>query len=215
MLWRLLGILTLFGLSSCMRHNYVLPDAQAVLQRHQTLAVLPPEVQLFTGPGFKNVFTKPEALMQQEEHMRREAYKEALHIQSQCLHWLYRRRAKGKLHINIVDPKTLNVQLNPMEYPLSNTTPQELGKLLGADVLLISNFYLSRPVSKEVAVIAAAFGWWIPAVNELSVNATLLDVEQGKALWTYADHRAGGAFSSMRRMLNRSLRHMSKRLPYK
>ena len=178
------------------------PNAQAIASGHQTFAVLPPTVTI-TESG--NVTHDERVEMQRQE---------SLNFQREIHAWLENRRMQGRIQVNIQDVAITNYILSNAGYPETPLPVAELGRLLGVDGIMTSNFVLTRPMSQGLATAALLLGGRRFNTNQVRARLSISDCESGMLIWTYEDRISGGLGSSPSSIVDQLMRQASRRMPH-
>ena len=148
--------------------------------------------------------------------LRQSELDEGVSFQKQMYSQFLNKYQKGAYSVKFQDVDKTNVLLkrNNMDAEnLGDFTKAEIGKALGVDSLISGTIKRAKPMSTGAAV-AAAFLVGISATNEVNVNVTLHDSQEGNLLWSYDHQVTGGLGSSPERLSKNLMKSMSKKFPY-
>lgn len=190
-------------ISACAR-IYKSPDIEGRATRHRVIAIAPPQVSLFPRK-----VPNAEVLKAQQDA-------ESLSIQHSMWSWMMRRKAQGKMTIDVQDVETTNARLKAAGYYEGKAlTPEEMCDILNVDGLIASRFSMSKPISDGAALAMGLLtDFWGPT-NDINASLDIHDRQSGKLIWNYNRNIQGSVGSSEDRMVNALMRHASRRMPYK
>lgn len=193
--------LTIVLLSSCAKIFYS-PDARALANKQQTIAIIPPKISIAASK-------KVDA-----EAMKEQQKTESLNFQNEIYSWMLKRKMQGKITKEIQEVQTTNAKLLKAGYPENPMTTAELCEVLGVDGIMTSNFGLSKPMSDGAAVaLGLLVGVW-GATNEVRATLSISDCENKKLIWNYEHKLSGGVGSSPSRIVDQLMRKASRKMPY-
>ncbi|UCG60741.1 MAG: hypothetical protein JSV52_10435 [Candidatus Zixiibacteriota bacterium] len=193
----------------CGPQIYTAPDFELVRPLHRTAAILPFDV-IIDPAKLPNDFTL---------EMKLDAEKsEAYGFQRELYMQFLKQYEKGEYTIEFQDIDKTNALLNKAgitNADLSQFTREEIGAVVGTDVLISGTIHRSRPMSTGTAIaVGALFGIW-SSTNEVNVSLNIHEVSSGNLMWNY-DHKASGSVGSSSDQLAESLmKNVSKKFPYK
>lgn len=128
--------------------------------------------------------------------------------------WMLKRKIQEKISQGIQEIETTNTKLKKMGYPENLLTTDELCEVLGVDGIMTSNYGLSKPMTDGAAVAVALIFGALGSTNEVRVTLSISDCHNKKLIWNY-DHKFSGSLgSSPSRLVDRSMRQASKKMPY-
>jgi len=193
--------LTAVLLSSCAKIFYS-PDARTLANKHQTIAIIPPNVSIAAR---RNV---------DADAMKEQQKAESLNFQNEIYSWMLKRKMQGKITLEIQEIRTTNAKLERAGYPEIPLTIAELCEVLGVDGIMTSSFGLSKPMSDGAAVaLGLMVGVW-GATNEVRTTLSISDCENKKLIWNYEQKLSGVVGSSPSRIVDQLMRQASRRMPY-
>lgn len=195
-------LLTLF-VSACGPKIYEAPNAIHLTNRHEVIAIMPPNLSIKGRPK-----DNPEALRAAELNDRDL-------FQYEIYSWILRRKQQERIFITPLDIETTNVKLTEAGfYDGVIKTPAEWAEILGVDAVLTSNFKLSKPMSEgAAAALGLLFGVW-GTTNETTVNLSFHDLESKEMFWNYSWVARGSTFNTPDALVNGLMRNASRRMPY-
>lgn len=194
-------VITVVLLSSCAKIYYS-PDAKALANKQQTIAIVPPEVSI--APSKKI----------DAEKMKEQQKAESLNFQSEIYSWMLKRKMQGKITKEIQEIQTTNAKLLKAGYPENPLTTAELCEVLGVDGVMTSNFGLSKPMSEGAAVALVALAGTWGSTNEVKVTLSISDCNNKKLIWNYEHKLSGGIGSSPSKIVDQLMRKASRKMPY-
>lgn len=194
-------ILIVLVFSSCAKIFYS-PDAQALAEKQETIAILPPKVSIAASRKVDG------------EAMREQQKTESVNFQKEIYSWMLKRKMQGKMTQEIQTLETTNALLQKAGYPENPLTTGELCEVLGVDGMMTSNFGLSKPMSEGAAVaVGLLVGAW-GNTNEVRATLTISDCAHKKMLWNYEHKLSGSVGSSPLRIVDQLMRKASRKMPY-
>lgn len=186
---------------------YVSPDADDYVKMTTQIAVLPLKTEVKMRPKQLKDFS-PEQIVDMEKD-------EALNIQRSMYSWFLNKKKKGKLLVNVQNPKKSNKLLK--DAGIDPTASHEelasdLCKILGVQAVITGSFETNKPMSN-----AAAIGLAVLGIGGATQNATLnLDIihEDDETVVNYLKNLKGGLGSSTDDLINVLMRKTARRIPY-
>ena len=182
---------------------YYSNDAITTAGRHNTIAIVPPVVSIAAR---KKV--DAEALKEQQKT-------ESASFQKEMYSWLLKRKMQNKISKEIQDIETTNAKLRKAGYfdgtPL---TPEEMGKLLGVDAVVTSNYSLTKPMSDGAAITAGLVAGFWGSTNQTTVTLGIHDIAANKIIWNYNHKMSGTIGSSPASLVDNLMRNATKKMPY-
>jgi len=191
-----------FFLASCSPKLMDASKAQMVAN-HKRIAILPANVVV-------------ESMRKSTPEEREKAGKEAsLDFQKEMQVWLFKRKAKGKLSVDLASTESTNAALKNAGYFDGTTlSPQEIAMMLDVDAVITSNYKLRQPVSTVAAIaIGLFFNFWA-TTNQTLATLEIHDGKTGDLVWTYKRSLSGSAGSNMKSLVNDLMRHAARKVPY-
>lgn len=183
------------------------PNFDNLAKDHQTIAIVPFSAKVSLRPNQMKQIT-PEQLKELEQG-------EGYAIQNSMYTWFLNRQKRGKLNINVQDPKKTNAILLKNEIKdLKLLTPEELAKLLEVDAVITGHFETDKPMSDGASIaLGLLVGFW-GTTNSATVNMSVNNAADGLLLWNYNKRVSGGIGSSTDVLINTLMRKASRRLAY-
>lgn len=206
---KLLIVSILFiGLSSAAQTKlYVHPDADTYVAETNMIAILPLSTEVKMRPKQLKDFT-PEQIVEMEKD-------EALNIQKSMYSWFLNKKKKGKLLVNIQNPKKTNKLLKDAGIDPNEANEEltsDLSKILGVEATIGGTFETNKPMSN-----AAAIGLAVLGIGGATQNVTLnLDIihKDDETVVNYLKNLKGGLGSSTDDLINVLMRKTARRIPY-
>ena len=198
-----LPLLVVFLATSCGPKVYEAPNANQLANRHEVIAIMPPQVSIKGRPK-----DDPEMLRNAELNDRDL-------FQYEIFSWILRRKQQNRILIIPLDIETTNAKLVEAGYFDGVVkAPYEWAELLGVDAILTSKFRLSKPMSEGAAVaLGLLLNVW-GTTNETTVNMSLHDRGSQEMFWNYDWVARGSTFSSPDALVEGLMRNASRRMPY-
>ncbi|MDT0649826.1 hypothetical protein [Autumnicola edwardsiae] len=136
-------------------------------------------------------------------------------VQAAMYSWFLKRKSRGKLFIDVQDPKRTNAILAKNKiYDLTALTPEELAELLEVDAVIGGNFETDKPMSDGASIaLGVLVGFW-GATNSATINMSVNNAMDGELLWNYNKRVVGSLGSSTDGLINTLMRKASRRLAY-
>ena len=130
---------------------------------------------------------------------------------------LLSRSQKGEYTVSFQDVSETNALLRRADISsdqLNKYTKAELAEVLKVDAVISGSIVRTSPQSTGSAVATAIiFGY--SKTNEVNINLTIHDGEQGKLIWSFDHEISGGLGSSSEGMARSLIKEISKKFPYK
>ena len=183
------------------------PQFDQLAKDHKTIAILPFDAQVMLRPKqMKEITTEQLTQMQKSE---------GLAIQQSMFTWFLQRQKRGKLLLEVQDPKKTNAILlqNGIMDP-NVVTPEELANMLGVDAVITGRFETDKPMSDGASLaLGLLVGFW-GQTNSATINMSVNNGLDGQLLWNYNKRVAGSLGSSTDSLINTLMRKASRRLAY-
>ncbi len=195
------------AVSTAQTKLYVHPQFDQLAQDHKTIAIVPFDAYVSLRPKQMKQIT-PEQLAEMQKG-------EGLAIQQSMFTWFLQRQKKGKLKLDVQDPKKTNalLQKNEISNP-SILTPEELAAILGVDAVITGRFETDKPMSEGASIaLGLLVGFW-GQTNSATINMSVNNGLDGTLLWNYNKRVAGSLGSSTDNLINTLMRKASRRLAY-
>lgn len=186
---------------------FVHPDAEDYVKKTNLLAVLPLSTEIKLRPKELKDFT-PEQLSEMEKD-------EAMNIQKSMYSWFLNKKKRGKLLVNVQNPRVTNSKLKEAGMNPNETYEELASKLcaiLGVEAILTGTFETNKPMSG-----AAAIGLAVIGIGGATQNATVnLDIihNDEEIVVNYLKNIKGGIGSSSDDLINILMRKTARRIPY-
>lgn len=195
-------------------------DANSLAQNHHLIAVAPPAVAIESSEEIDI-----RALLFQQETLSRD-------FQKETYNWLLKRIKQGIITVEIQNPDTSNAILRRTgHYNDTLWSAIDIGKTLGVDGVITSNYLLDKPMSAGQAIETellgvAAQGTLPPALRNrgigppirgswptLSATICIHDLKSKKMIWNAVNTLSVGVFSP-ERVVNGLLSDKRRIMPY-
>ena len=171
------------------------------------IAILPLRTEVKMRPKQLKDFTTEQIVELEKD--------EALNIQKSMYSWFLNKKKKGKLLVNVQNPKTTNKLLkdagiDPNE--ANDELTSDLSKILGVEATIGGTFETNKPMSN-----AAAIGLAVLGIGGATQNVTLnLDIihKDDETVVNYLKNLKGGLGSSTDDLINVLMRKTARRIPY-
>ena len=186
---------------------YVNPDADTYVAETNMIAILPLSTEVKMRPKQLKDFT-PEQIVEMEKD-------EALNIQKSMYSWFLNKKKKGKLLVNVQNPKKTNKLLKDAGIDPNEANEEltsDLSKILGVEATIGGTFETNKPMSN-----AAAIGLAVLGIGGATQNVTLnLDIihKDDETVVNYLKNMKGGLGSSTDDLINVLMRKTARRIPY-
>ena len=186
---------------------YEHPNFETIAKDHKIIAIVPFSAKVSLRPKQMKEIT-PEQLAQME-------IGEGQAIQNSMYTWFLNRQKRGKLLIDVQDPKKTNALLLKNDIKdLAAYTPEELANILGVDAVITGHFETDKPMSDGASIaLGLLVGFW-GTTNAATVNMSVNNATDGQLLWNYNKRVAGSLGSSTDMLINTLMRKASRRLAY-
>lgn len=131
------------------------------------------------------------------------------------VHLVLKPPEKGKLEINVQDPKKTNdILLKNEIQDLKLLTPEELAKLLEVDAVITGHFETDKPMSDGALIALGLLVRFWGTTNSATINMSVNNAADGFLLWNYNKRVSGGIGSSTDVLINTLMLKASRRLAY-
>ena len=140
-------------------------------------------------------------------------------------HWIFKKECKlgfqqgkrGEFNGEIQNPTRTNALLTKEGIDIHDVaayTPEELGKILGVDCVIMGSFETSKPMSGAAALgVALVFGFG-GATQSATCNLDFYDTRDGELVVNYLKQIKGGLGSNSQDLINILMRKVTRRSPY-
>lgn len=188
---------------------YLHPDAENYAKTTESFAIIPLRVQVKLRPKQLKEFTKEQIIQMGKD--------EALDIQKGMQTWFLARKKRGEFSGDIQNPTRTNALLTKEGIDIHDVgayTPEELGKILGVDCVIMGSFETSKPMSGAAALgVALVFGFG-GATQSATCNLDFYDTRDGELVVNYLKQIKGGLGSNSQDLINILMRKVTRRIPY-
>lgn len=194
------------AVASAQTKLYVHPQFDELAKDHKTIAIVPFDAYVTLRPKqMKEITAEQLAEMQKGE---------GLAIQQSMYTWFLQRQKRGKLKLDVQDPKRTNALLLKHDINPALITPEELAKILEVDAVITGRFETDKPMSEGASIaLGLLVGFW-GQTNAATINMSVNNGLDGKLLWNYNKRVAGSLGSSTDSLINTLMRKASRRLTY-
>jgi hypothetical protein len=188
---------------------YLHPDAENYAKTTESFAIIPLRVQVKLRPKQLKDFTQEQIIQMGKD--------EALDIQKGMQTWFLARKKRGEFNGEIQNPTRTNALLTKEGIDVHDVaayTPEELGKILGVDCVIMGSFETSKPMSGAAAIgVALVFGFG-GATQSATCNLDFYDTRDGELVVNYLKQIKGGLGSNSQDLINILMRKVTRRIPY-
>lgn len=197
-----------FLLVSCGPTIYIAPNFENIKSKHETLAILPFNVNISTKNLPKNVSM---------ESIRVDEEKTGFSIQGHAYSYFLKEQSKNKYSVRFQDIDKTNSLLlkSGLNYSkIREYSKDELCKMLNVDAIISGNVSMDKPMSDGGAIaVGVLFGVWT-TTNKVNVSMTIHDRSKADLLWKYDWVAEGSVGSSSENLTKGLMRNVSKKFPY-
>ena len=188
---------------------YLHPDAENYAKTTESFAIIPLRVQVKLRPKQLKEFTQEQIIQMGKD--------EAMDIQKGMQTWFLARKKRGEFSGDIQNPTRTNALLTKEGIDIHDVgayTPEELGKILGVDCVIMGSFETSKPMSGAAALgVALVFGFG-GATQSATCNLDFYDTRDGELVVNYLKQIKGGLGSNSQDLINILMRKVTRRIPY-
>ncbi|MEH6406753.1 MAG: hypothetical protein V7767_05685 [Leeuwenhoekiella sp.] len=188
---------------------YENPQFDAIAVNHKIIAILPFKATVELRPKQMEKFT-PDQLNELE-------LDEGASIQNAMHSWFLKRKKRGTLSIEVMEPKRVNALLFKEDITtenLHNYTTEDLAKILGVDAIISGTYETNKPMSDGASIaLGLLVGFW-GTTNSATINMSINNATDGELLWNYNKKVRGSLGSSSDDLINTLMRKASRRLAY-
>ena len=188
---------------------YLHPDAENYAKTTESFAIIPLRVQVKLRPKQLKDFTQEQIIQMGKD--------EALDIQKGMQTWFLARKKRGEFNGEIQNTTRTNALLTKEGIDIHDVaayTPEELGKILGVDCVIMGSFETSKPMSGAAALgVALVFGFG-GATQSATCNLDFYDTRDGELVVNYLKQIKGGLGSNSQDLINILMRKVTRRIPY-
>ena len=185
------------------------PNADAYAANTKTIAILPLNVQVKLRPKQLKDFTQEQIVEMQNN--------ESLDIQKGMHSWFLTRQKRGTFNGKVIPPARANAMLikNGIDiHSLDSYLPSELGKILGADCVVMGTFETSKPMSNAASIAMGALFGAFGATQTAVCNIDFYNVADDELVVNYLKKVRGSLGSDAQDMINILMRKVTRRIPY-
>ena len=196
-------ILALILLSSC-ASVYLAPNGEQIAQNHQTVAILKSDVSY---KARKN---------DDLNALNSSAESSAYEFQQEIYKWMLTRKSTHNFNVNFQDVSETNSKYKKAfgDTNIKELATEEICRALNVDGIIVSNFYLSKPMSNGGALALGLLTGVYGATNEAIVSIAIKNCEDKSLLWQYDHKLQGGLLTTPSSLVDALMRHASKKMPY-
>ncbi|WP_181309001.1 hypothetical protein [Rufibacter sp. XAAS-G3-1] len=211
-------VMVVTGLGSCnpSRNIYTSPAFQAAARHHQTIAILPFDVQVGLRPVQMRRLTPEQLYGLELRHGR--AVQSAFQV-----HFLKKINKNAEKvavqDVNVTNSILKEHDIQPEE--IQSYPPTQLAQMLGVDAVLVGSLTTNKPVSTAVAVAMTVYTFlYMPYVSGAGPTNTgntflkIYDGASGDLLWSYDNVLSRGLGSDTHHIVRAITRKAARQLPY-
>ncbi len=195
------------GIISAQTKLYQHPEFEQKTKDHKIIAILPFDAKVSLRPKQMKELT--------EEQFADIEKNEGLSVQTSMYSWFLNRKKRGRLKVDVQDPKRTNALLlqNKIEN-LNTMTSDQLAEMLGVDAVITGTFETDKPMSDGASIaLGLLVGFW-GTTNTATINMSVNNGTNGELLWNYNKKVAGSLGSNNDVLINKLMRKASRRLGY-
>lgn len=204
----LFGILLFLniGVLSAQTKLYQHPEFEQKTKDHKIIAILPFDAKVSLRPKQMKELTEEQFANMQKE--------EGYSVQTSMYSWFLNRKKRGKLKVDVQDPKKTNALLLQNHVDLKIVTSEQLAEILGVDAVITGTFETDKPMSDGASIaLGLVIGFW-GTTNTATINMSVNNGLDGELLWNYNKKVAGSLGSNNDALINILMRKASRRLGY-
>ncbi len=195
--------------ASAQTNLYVNPAFDDIARDHDKIAIIPFKTDIQLRPKQREKVT--------DEDLYDMEMNESLGLQEGMYSWFLKRKKRGKLRIEVQEPRRTNAILSEqgIDYDnIENQLPENLAEILGVDAVIMGTFSTDKPMSEGASVaLGVLFGAW-GSTNGAEVNMSVNNGTDGELLWNYNKRITGSYGSTPEDLINVLMRKASRRLAY-
>jgi len=208
-------LLTVFALIACIgainaqTNLYEHPDFETLTKDHKKIAIVPFKTQVKLRP--KQMKEMKEGDMEKLEKAEGTGLQTAMHS------WFLKRKKRGKMNVEVQDPKRTNAMLKKEGITYENIQdqlPENLAKILGVDAVISGDFETNKPMSEGASIALGVVFGFFGSTNNAIVNMSIHNGIDAELLWNYNKKVRGSIGSSPEDLVNILMRKASRRLGY-
>lgn len=194
------------GVASAQTKLYQHPDFEQRTKDHKIIAIIPFDAKVSLRPKQMKELT--------EEQFADMEIQEGYSVQSSMYSWFLNRKKRGKLKVEVQDPKKTNALLLQNKVNLKAVTSEQLAEMLGVDAVITGTFETDKPMSDGASIaLGLLVGFW-GTTNTATLNMSVNNGTDGELLWNYNKKVAGSLGSNNDMLINKLMRKASRRLGY-
>ena len=191
---------------------YESPNCKAMIQHHQSFAILPMDVTMSDVKANKN-----NRVSQEELDKKAEVYQKA--FQNSMYAWFLKRKHKGKMiDVSIQDVDKTNTILSRAgingSQDLEKYTKEELANMLEVDAVFDGSVVTTSTFDQGGAVALAFLTGVAVKTGDADVFIKLFDKQEGEMIWSFARTVSSTYANSTDELVNFLMKRVSKRFPY-
>jgi hypothetical protein len=186
---------------------YQHPEFEQLTANHTQIAIIPFDASVTLRPK-----QMKETSREQLEDLE---IQEGLSIQQAMFSWFLKRKKRGKMLVDVQDPKRTNALLHKANIIDPNLhTPEEIAAILGVDAVISGTLETDKPMSQGASIaLGLLIGFW-GSTDTALVNMSVHNNETGELLWNYNKKVRGSLGSNNDDLINILMRKASRRLGY-
>ena len=188
---------------------YIHPDADTYVANTKIIAILPLKVQVKLRPKQMKDFT-----LEQLDNLEK---KEALDIQKAMHSWFLTRKQRGAFLLKVQAVARTNALLLKEGIDIHNLdlyTPNEIGKILGVETIVMGTFETSKPMSVGAGAALLILTGGAFSTQTAVTNMDFYNVSDGELVVNYYKKVRGSLGSDSQDMINKLMRKVTRRIPY-
>ena len=204
-----IAFLLLSFISFAQTSLYENPDFDQIATDHKIIAVLPFKAKVELRPKQMEKMTPDQ--FKELELSEGESIQNAMHS------WFLKRKKRGTLSIDVMEPKRVNTLLLKEGITIDNIngyTTEDLAQILGVDAIISGTFETNKPMSDGASIaLGVLIGFW-GTTNSATINMSVNNAKDGQLLWNYNKKVRGSLGSSSDDLINTLMRKASRRMAY-
>lgn len=208
---RLIVLVTLFPLLASCATVYTDPDFPVYQDQHDTIAILPFDVTI--NPERR--WSVSQNQFDQMASEQAESFQRALY--TQCLQG----HQRGRYTIEFQDISETNTLLTrsagtrSKQALLASMTKSEICDALKVDAVISGEMVLTKPMGTLESIAAWHFLKVPGTTNEVHVNTSIHEGNNGKLIWNYEFAQQGSHWSSVESIAKQLIRGTARSFPYR
>lgn len=207
---RVAFVLFLPLLASCAA-VYTAPDFSDYQARHKTVAILPFDVSI--NPERR--WSVSQQQIDQMATQQAQSFQRALYTQYLQGH------QRGRFTVEFQDISETNTLLTrkaaggKTQTLLSSMTKSEICDALKVDAVISGEMMLTKPMGTLESIASLHFFKIPGSTNEVHVNTSIHEGDQGKLIWNYDFVQQGSHWSSVEHIAKQLIRNTARNFPYR